>query len=145
MDDKRLRAVRARWAAIGAAIAVSIGVGGVAITQAAVDTGERDVFVPIVPCRVFDLRAGGDQVGTRGVPLGPDETLDEQIAGTNGNCSIPFDAKAVALNITAVGGTASSFPTIWPGHTPRPLSSNLNWVADAPPTPNKVDVKLGFL
>ena len=32
---------RARWAAIGAAVAVSLGVGGVAVTNAIVSTGEK--------------------------------------------------------------------------------------------------------
>jgi hypothetical protein len=145
MNHQPLRAVRTRWAAIGAAIAVSIGGGGLAITHAAVDTGERDVFVPITPCRVFDLRPSPDQVGTRGVPLQAGETIDEHITGTNGNCTfIPSDATAVAMNVTAVGGTANSFLTIWPGLTPKPLTSSLNWVAGAPPAPNKVDVKLGL-
>ena len=44
-------AVRTRWAAIGAAVAISIGGGGIAITQAAVSSGPRSVFVPIAPCR----------------------------------------------------------------------------------------------
>jgi hypothetical protein len=47
------------------------------------------------------------------------------------------------MNVTAVGGTEASFLTIWPSDvSPRPLASNLNWVPNSPPTPNKVDVKL---
>jgi hypothetical protein len=65
------------------------------------------------------------------------------VRGTNGDCDIPVDATAVAMNVTAVGGTAGSFLTIWPSDVaPRPLASNLNWVPGSPPTPNKVDVKL---
>jgi hypothetical protein len=65
------------------------------------------------------------------------------VVGLNGNCNIPADASAVAMNVTAVGGTAGSFLTIWPSDVaPRPLASNLNWVPGSPPTPNKVDVKL---
>ena len=41
---------------LGAAIAVSSGVGGVAVTNAVVSTGEKAVFIPIAPCRLFDLR-----------------------------------------------------------------------------------------
>jgi hypothetical protein len=134
---------RARWAAIGAAVAVSLGVGGVAVTNAIVSTGEKSVFIPITPCRLFDLRPAPDQVGSRGDPLGPGETYTEKVSGANGNCNIPADATAVAMNVTALGGTADSFLTIWPsGVTPRPVASNLNWVPGAPPTPNKVDVKL---
>jgi hypothetical protein len=47
------------------------------------------------------------------------------------------------MNVTAVGGTESSFLTIWPSDvSPRPVASSLNWVAGSPPTPNNVDAKL---
>jgi hypothetical protein len=134
---------RSRWAAIGAAIAVSIRAGGVAITHAVVSSGERAAFFPIAPCRLFDLRPAPDQVGPRSAPLGPGETFTAAVRGTNGNCTIPADATAVAMNVTTFGGTANSFLTIWPADvSPRPQASNLNWAASAPPTPNKVDVKL---
>ncbi len=134
---------RARWAAAGAAVAVSLGVGGVAITNATIGTGERAVFVPIAPCRLFDTRPAPIQVGPRADPLGPGETYTQTVRGLNGNCDIPADASAIAMNVTAVGGTAGSFLTIWPSDvTPRPTTSNLNWVPGSPPTPNKVDVKL---
>ena len=46
---------RTRWSAIGAAIAVTFA-AGVTIpgANAAVTTGERNVFIPVVPCRLFD-------------------------------------------------------------------------------------------
>jgi hypothetical protein len=138
-------ATRTRWAAIGAAIAVSIGGGTMAISQAAISSGDRGVYTPIAPCRVFDTRSGPENVGPRSIPIGAGETLTQQITGTNGNCTtpIPADATAVAMNVTAVGGTASSYLTIWPSDiAPRPLASSLNWVPGSPPTPNKVDTKL---
>src|SRR3954451_3102879 len=134
---------RARWAAIGAAVAVSLGVGGVVVTNAAISTGERAVFVPIAPCRLFDLRPAPDTVGPRAAPLGPGETYTQPVRGANGLCNIPADATAIAMNVTAVGGTGGKFLKIWPSDvSPRPLASNLNWVPGSPPTPNKVDVKL---
>jgi hypothetical protein len=142
----QLRGVsRARWAAVGAAIAVSIGGGGIAISQAAVSSGERSVYTPIVPCRAFDTRSGVENVGSRSTPIGAGQTLTQQITGANGNCTtpIPADASAVAMNVTVVGGTESSFLTIWPSDvTPRPVASSLNWLAGDPPTPNNVDTKL---
>jgi hypothetical protein len=133
---------RARWAAIGAAVAVSLGVGGIAVTHAVVSSGQRAGFVPIAPCRLFDLRAA-TQIGPRGAPLDAGETYTQAVTGLNGDCDIPADATAVAMNVTTVGGTAASFLTIWPSDvTPRPLASNLNWAPGSPPTPNKVDVKL---
>src|SRR6187549_2062151 len=98
---------RARWAAIGAAVAVSLGAGGVAVTHAVVSTGERDAFVPISPCRLFDLRPAPDTVGTRSTPLSASETYTQPVRGDNGLCHIPADATAVAMNVTAVGGTAN--------------------------------------
>ncbi|MCU1364401.1 MAG: hypothetical protein JWN39_40 [Ilumatobacteraceae bacterium] len=133
---------RSRWAAIGAAVAVSIGAGGLAITNAASAPGGRSAFVPITPCRLFDTRSDGNGVGARKTPLLAGETLIEQVTGTNGNCSIPLDAVGIAFNVTTVNGTVGSFLTVWPSDATRPLASNLNWVAGAPATPNKVDVKL---
>ena len=128
---------RARWAAVGAAVAVSLGVGGVAVTNAVVSTGERTAFIPISPCRLFDTRPAPAQVGPRSAPLGPHEIYAVQVTGTNGNCTIPSDASAVAMNVTTVGGTAPSYLTLWPSDVAQPLASNLNWVPGSPPTPEQ--------
>ncbi len=133
---------RARWAAIGAAVAVSLGVGGIAVTNAAVSTGERTAFIPITPCRLFDTRPSNPQIGPRATPLAAHEVYAVQVTGANGNCTIPADASAVAMNVTTVDGTGSSFLTIWPADVAQPQASSLNWVPGSPPTPNKVDVKL---
>jgi len=125
-------------------VAVVIGAGTVLPSaSAAVTSGNRAVFVPMVPCRLFDTRPGaGVNVGPRSTPLGPAEVYQQQVSGTNGNCVIPNDATAISMNVTAVGGTAAGFLTVFPADGAQPLASNLNWVAGAPPTPNKVDVKL---
>jgi len=133
---------RTRWAAIGAAVAITIGGGAVTIANATVSEGTRAVFVPITPCRLFDMRPAPNQVGPRGTALTANETHTQPVVGNNGNCSIPGDAVAVAMNVTAVDPTAPAFLTIWPADADQPLASNLNYVAGAPPTPNKVDVKL---
>src|SRR5450432_375856 len=134
---------RTRWAAIGAAIAVAIGGGGIGLTHAISTDGGNNVFVPIAPCRLFDTRPE-TQVGTRGTPLGAQETFAEQVTGDHGECAgIPAAATAVAMTVTAVNGTAASFLTLFPADVAtRPNASNLNWVPGSPPTPNKVDVKL---
>lgn len=104
--------------------------------------GADTTFVPITPCRLFDTRPGTDNVGDRSAPLGADDTHVVQVTGRNGDCDIPTSATAVAFNATAAGATAASFVTFWPADVDRPLSSNLNVTAGAPPTPNKVDVAL---
>ena len=133
---------RARWAAVGAAVAVSLGVGGIAVTNAAVSTGERTAFIPITPCRLFDTRPSNPQIGPRATALAAHEVFTAQVTGANGNCTIPADASAVAMNVTTVDGTGASFLTIWPADVGQPQASSLNWVPGSPPTPNKVDVKL---
>jgi hypothetical protein len=109
--------------------------------------GDSDsTFVPTAGCRVTDTRATST-VGPRNVPLGANQTFPVTIHGSNGECTgaltIPADAVGVALNVTAVNATASSNIRIFPADlTTVPLLSNLNVSAGAPPTPNKVDVKL---
>jgi hypothetical protein len=134
---------RSRWAAIGAAVAVSLGAGGIGLTQA-ISTNGGNVYVPVAPCRLFDTRPGTVNVGPRAIPLGAGETYTQQVSGDNGQCvGIPVDATGVAMNVTAVDATAAGYLTLFPADlgTP-PNASNLNWVPGAPPTPNKVDVKL---
>lgn len=147
LDKKRGQAqsrpmVRSRWAAIGAAVAVSLGAGGIGLTSA-ISTNGGNSFVPIAPCRLFDTRPGAP-VGPRTAPLGPGETYTQQVTGTNGQCvGISADATAVALNVTAVQGTAVSYLTIFPADLGSPPNaSNLNWLAGEPPAFNKVDTKL---
>ena len=135
---------RTRWSAVGAALAVVLG-AGVALpnASAAVTSGERAVFVPIVPCRLFDTRPAPDNIGPRATPLGAGEVYTQQVGGTNGHCNIPTDATAISMNVTAVGGTAGSFLTLYPADAAeRPQASNLNWTPGSPAVPNKVDVKL---
>lgn len=130
-----------RWATVGALAALSIGTVGV--VRAEPPAGEANVFVPVVPCRLLDTRPAPDTVGPRSTPLAAGETIVQQVTGANGNCAIPTDASGVAMNVTAVGGTAPSFLTVWPSDAAeRPVTSNLNWLPAAPPTPNKVDVGL---
>ncbi|MEO7398668.1 MAG: hypothetical protein ABIW84_08910, partial [Ilumatobacteraceae bacterium] len=138
MTNDRQTTSRSRWAAIGAAIAVSIGAGGLMTASATIDTGERAVFVPIVPCRVMDTRSGSDNVGPRSTPIGSSETHTISVLGVNGNCTIPADATGLAMNVTIINPTANSFLTVFPSGAVRPLASNLNWVAGQPPVPNAV-------
>ena len=132
---------RSWWTALGAVVTVVLGGGGLVVTHATSSSGERDVFVPITPCRLFDTRPE-TLVGIRNAPIGAGATMVQAVWGTNGNCALPLDATAVAMNVTTVNGTAGSYLTIWPSDSAMPLASSLNWVPGSPPTPNKVDVKL---
>ena len=127
---------RSGWAAVGAAVAVSVGAGGGALIHAAVNSSSA-VFHALSPVRVFDTRVGSG--GVPSAPVGPDSTLDVVVAGVNG---VPTDATAVVLNVTVVDGTAPSFLTVWPTGEPKPLASSLNWTGPAA-TPNGVTAPIG--
>ena len=58
-----------------------------------------------------------------------------------GRAGIPTDANAVVLNVTATNATDAGYVTVYPCDAPRPLASNLNFVATTP-TPNAVITKL---
>ncbi len=60
--------LRTRWAAIGAAVAVTLGAGALATVDAARSSGERTSYFPITPCRLADTRPDF-QVGLRRVAL----------------------------------------------------------------------------
>jgi len=135
--------LRTRWAAIGAAVALTLGTGGVAMVDATTSSGDRAVYTPITPCRVIDTRPAS-QVGPRDTPLGPNETHDIVGTGTTGDCtSIPTDATAIALNVTALDATHPTFLTLFATGEPLPLASSLNPAPGQPPTPNAVATNLG--
>jgi len=119
-----------------------VGVTQLVGASAGSGAGVASSLVPIVPCRLADTRPAPLNVGTRSTPLGAGETLVVQVTGTDGNCVIPADATGIAANVTAVGGTAGSFLTMWPADAAQPVSANLNWTAGASPTPNQVTVGL---
>lgn len=75
-------------------------------------------YTPMTPVRIFDTRSGGavDAVG-------PQTAIWVQVAGVGG---IPANAKAVAINVTAVDATSSTYITVWPYGASQPVASNLN-------------------
>ena len=76
-------------------------------------------FHPVAPFRVLDTR--DDPAG----PLGPGETGDLSITGAG---SLPTTGvTAVAMNVTVTQPTSPGYLTVWPGDTPPPLASNLNF------------------
>lgn len=141
--DAPHRLGRVRWAAIGAALAVSVGAGGV-IDFAAAAPGDSAAssFVAVTPCRLVDTRPGAATVGPRSTPLDPNESYTQQVTGANGDCNVPAGATAVGMNVTITNPTAQSYLTVYPSDAALPNASNLNWIAGQRPTPNKVDVAL---
>ena len=90
-------------------------------------------FVGIVPARLIDTRDAG------GAPLGAGQSISLPVAGYGG---VGAGASAAVLNVTAVGGTAGSYLTVWPAGVTRPNTSSLN-IAGLDVVPNLVISKLG--
>ncbi len=134
------RGWRSRWAAIGAAIAVTFG-GGTALHYAWAAPGDvvQSSFVPISPVRILDTRPAPENVGGFVGPLAADQIHTFQVTGVAG---VPANASAVVMNVTVVGTSSASFLTVYPTGSTRPLVSNLNWAA-GDTAPNLVNVKIG--
>jgi hypothetical protein len=139
------RSHRARWSAVGAAVAVTLGAGGL-ITFASASSGSASSFTAITPCRLLDTRADGPATGAplpRSTPLGQGETLTVTARANFGNClALSPTATGAVLNVTVVNATASSYLTVWPAGQDRPLASNLNWTPGQAATPNQVTTGL---
>ncbi len=142
MDGAARTDSRLWWAAL-AALAALVGVTILVINHswagATRSEGNRPVLVPISPCRLADTRSGG--------PIGPNRTLQPggtiavDAHGTNGQCTLPTDAVALSMNVTALDATATTYLTIW-DDGPMPNASSLNPEPGQPPTPNQVTTPL---
>ncbi len=93
--------------------------------------GPGGAYAALSPTRLLDTRSNGET-------LGAGATLSLTVTGG----SVPADATAVALNVTATDTTASSYLSVYPAGETRPLLSNLNWTAGQT-VPNLVIVPLG--
>ena len=88
-------------------------------------------FVPVTPTRLLDTRPMAQSIG-------PNSRLDVVVAGVGG---VPADAKAVALNITAVHSSTITHIRAWPAGQSRPGASVLN--GDAARSASAAGVVLG--
>ena len=131
---------RSRWAAVGAAVAITLG-GGTVLHYAAAAPGDvvTSSFVPVSPTRILDTRAAPFNVGGFVGPLGPTKTHTFQVTGVAG---VPGNATAVVMNVTVDKTTAPSYLTVFPAGATPPTASNLNFVANTT-IPNLVTVKIG--
>jgi hypothetical protein len=100
-------------------------------------------FTGLTPARLLETRPSLATVDGQlnGVgPIGPGAVLALPVLGRG---SVPAaGVDAVALNVTATGGTAPSFLTVWPSGATKPTASNLNFVA-GDTVPNMVIAKVG--
>lgn len=103
-------------------------------------------FAPVEPSRILDTRSG---VGSATAKVGPAGSIDLQVTGAlttadGTTVSVPADARAVVLNVTATGATATTDVRVYPTPTDGavPEVSNLN-VRAGQTTPNLVTVAVG--
>ena len=144
--DRERRAVlwRSRWAAVGAAVAVTLGAGGVVQIVGAASSAPSS-FVSITPVRVLDSRDPVN-VGLAGPfvsAVSQDLTITGTIATTAGSqVVVPAGATGVAMNVTVVTPSADGFLSIRPADAPgSPATSSLNF-SRGDIVPNAVDVQL---
>jgi len=79
-------------------------------------------FYTLAPCRIVDTRGATGSFG--GPALAPGA---ERVFTLAGRCGIPSSARAVTVNVTVTGPTASGFLTLHPGGTVVPLASTINY------------------
>lgn len=116
--------MRARWAAIGAAVAVTIGAGGVGVLGASTGSPRATtVFVPMVPCRAVDTRI---PIGPIAGALRPSSTETLTMVGTIGECTDLPLASALSVNVTLIDAPSGTFLTMFPADKPRPNASHVN-------------------
>ena len=113
---------RSRWAAVGAAIAVTLGSGGLFVAIAA--PSEPSSVVTIEPDRILDTRAATN-VGLVG-PFESGVSRKLQVTGA----VVPVGATGVLLNVTAVNPSADGFVSVRPGDAAgAPTTSSVNFLA----------------
>ncbi len=121
--------VRSRWAAVGAAVAITLGAGGLSTARAA--TPSESVYVPVIETRVLDTRPAAN-IGLNG-PLVSETprklTLTGIIAtGTGDQQVIPAGATAAVYNVTVVEPTAAGYVAMRSGDaTGTPSTSSINF------------------
>jgi hypothetical protein len=140
--DGRRGLWRSRWAAIGAAVAVTLGGGGFFVAQAA---SVPSSVVTIDPARILDTRdpLNAGLAGPFVSAVSQKLQVTGSVATTTGTRTVvPPGATGVLLNVTVVAPAAAGFVSIRPGDaTGAPSTSSLNFNA-GDIIPNAVQVGL---
>jgi hypothetical protein len=94
-------------------------------------------FHALTPCRIVDTRK---PAGPTGGPVLQSEVV--RSFPIRGNCGVPSDAKAVALNVTITQPTNFGHLTLFPSGTAVPTVSTINWNPGEPALANGAIVPL---
>jgi hypothetical protein len=92
-------------------------------------TAECGSFFTVTPCRLADTRAG------QGPALAANSTRSFPVGGL---CTIPADAKAVAVIVATIDQTTPGNVRLFPAGGVAPLASTLNFVANQVRTNNAI-------
>lgn len=142
VSDVRRGLWRSRWAAIGAAVAVTLGGGGLFAANAA---SPESSVVTLEPVRILDSRdpTNVGLIGPFVSPVAQDLKVTGSVPTTTGTKTVvPTGATGVFLNVTPVGSTAAGFISVRPANaTGQPSTSNVNFTTGAV-NPNAVLVEL---
>ena len=92
-------------------------------------------FVGITPARLVDSRSS---FGASCL----NKSLSQQVAGSSAAPDVPLNAGAVALNVTAIGGSVPGYITAYPAGVDPPTASTVNFNARQV-VPNGALVKVG--
>ncbi len=131
------RAGLGRLLALAFALGVLASLTGVSVAAQAASVPAAQIkplaedahYTPVGPARLADTRSGFatvDGSGPRGA-VGSDSTVSVAVAGRGG---VPTSGvAAVVVNVTAVQPSLTTFVTVFPTGTQRPVASNLNPIA----------------
>jgi hypothetical protein len=94
-------------------------------------------YFPVAPARICDTRSG-NATPCSGQTLTAGDVVKVQVTGQGG---VPAGATAVVANVTATGASDTSFFTVYPDGSTRPVASNVNFKPEQT-VPNLVTVPL---
>jgi hypothetical protein len=145
-EQSRTR-LRARWSAIGAAVAVTLGAGGIGLAQASLAPVDQPVTVTVDAQRILDTRINLGLAGgfAKDTPREVQVTGAVDVAtdtGTTTETVVPAGATAVLVNVTVVLPTDQGFLTLRAGGAAgAPSTSTVNFAAGSV-EPNAATVDL---
>jgi hypothetical protein len=130
----RLGPIRSRWAAVGAAVAITLGAGGLFTASAA---SPPSALIAISPVRVLDTRTDLGLIG----PFTSDSPRTLDVTDT-AQSPVPAGATGIVANVTVVNPSTLGFVAVRPGDaTGLPQTSSLNFAAGEV-VPNSVTVEI---
>jgi hypothetical protein len=104
-----------------------VRVSGPAIDIGAVEIPGEAAITSLAPSRFVDTRSNGDTFDDRFQAEGRRTADSEYRVTIAGRGGVPADARAVVINVTAVGSASNGFVTVHPCVDPRPVASSLNY------------------